>query len=255
MKRKTIAIAVIAAIIVLIAVLFIKANFSKPVTQASVQQMPPVAVQQMPQPTQGETQTQETQTTPPADHTETQQKKEVVLVKGIILDFKVAGNDPQDIHRKSLAQKVVPAMSWRNHVVKEGMPMEGFYTYMKIEREGDYVFKVIKTDSSYEDIYVTLLVDGVREYVVLKDTDKKTLEFPVHFTAGVHEIRLFVSYNSRNSLPNFKVKFGLKGAERDLDNHALPHLYQLYYDKNELTSPAESLEKVYKFDDERKGEK
>jgi hypothetical protein len=197
--------------------------------------------QELPQDPQATGQPQETAEQPPQETTQ----ETIVLAKGILLDFKGAGNDPQDIFRKSIAQKVVPAISWRNHLIRDGFPLQGFHTYMNLKREGHYTFKVVNNHRT--TLYVTLIVNGVRTFKVI-DTWDPALTYSVNLAAGVHEIRLFVSYDARDRmLPNFTVKFGLTAAEEPLGNHTLPNLYQLYYDINELTKPVSDVDKIFKF--------
>lgn len=258
MNRKIITIAAIAAIVIVSAVIgatiqsmFTGSGVVQPVAPAIPHGTEPATEAPAHEVPATEVPTHEVPTAAAATEEKTE-KREIVLVRGILMDYLEAGNNPQDIHRKPIAQRVVPAMSWRNHIVKHGFPMQGYHTYMRIERDGNYVFQV-RNYSENTRIYATLLINGVRHFAKI-DQWSPVLEVPVHLSAGVHEVRLFIAFNARisHAIPNFKIKFGIRGAERDLDNYALPNLYQLFYDRNELTNPVSALERVYTFEDERR---
>ncbi|MHB8880391.1 MAG: hypothetical protein ACYC69_02655 [Thermodesulfovibrionales bacterium] len=176
--------------------------------------------------------------TPPAP-------REVVLVKGLLHDYLEAGSD-YSIYKKSIGQKIVQGVSWKDHPQKVGILMERIHGWMEIKAAGTYMFRMV----GKEIPYASLLVDGVAYTPQPSGMFYTNRDVELPLATGMHEISFFLGVkDSKGGIP-FETTFSPKGMPlRALTNGSYPNAYTLYYDKSELQNPVESVEKIFKIEE------
>lgn len=170
--------------------------------------------------------------------------KEVVLAKGILLEFLDAGSKQKPIYQPAIDQRIVEGVSWKMHPQTEAVATERFHFYLKTERAGTYTFT---PEISQYDFELQIHVNGAVHVKKPSSISDNTLD--VDLPVGMNEINVYITYFGKSSA-GCNILFAYKGMRpKTISNESYPSIYQVYYDKNEYKGASE---KVFKFEDEKK---
>lgn len=175
--------------------------------------------------------------------------KEVVLAKGILLEFLDAGSKQKPIYQPALDQRIVEGVSWKMHPQTEAVATERFHFYLKTERAGTYTFNLAPTSPDFE-VQVHANGNVITRTLLSTNQSDAINQIDVDLPVGMNEISVYITYYGKAQGAGLQVLFGYKGMRpKAISNESYSSIYQVYHDKNEYKGASE---KVFKFEDEKK---